>query len=893
MFSSNLRAHALGRMVLFFSFCLAPMTTSTCVAGKEPRNLAIVAQPSSSFTSHDTTVNALNDGYAPASSYEWSHGTYGNYNRRGTQWVEYQWDAPITTSRIEVYWWDDNRGIDLPASARLLYWKDGEYRAVPGGEQVGVTGDKFNVVEFDIITTPRLRLEIDSDGEHSTGILEWRVLDNGESPAFPPRVVGDADRIVMLDSKTYLHGNIISLDDTAELQVRWSKLSGPGDVQFEDAQALTTTARFSDLGSYQLQLTVGNDAGEMSAIVNVEVEQPPTEEPLEVVYTTPYKIDSPLWDGRLHAVITNWIPHCIDLIEDPELKEGGLNNFAEAAKKLQGEQASAHRGYVFSNAWVHQTVESICLALMVDPNGDQEMIDAQTDMKATLEDWIPQILAAQEPDGYLQTAFTLNDRMDRWQPAHRTGHEGYVAGYFLESAIAHYQLTDGTDRRLYNAAKKLADCWATNIGPGKQQQLWWDEHQEMEQALVRFGVFVNKVDGPGAGDKYIALAKFLLDCRQEGSKYSQSHLPVQQQYEAVGHAVRAVYLYSGMADIATEMGDAEYRSAVKSLWDNLVNKKYYVTGGIGSGESSEGFGANYSLPNNAYCESCSSCGMLFLEQKMNRAYHDAKYIDLLEETLYNALLGSLDLPGENFYYQNPLVSWNGRYPWHVCPCCVGNIPRTLLMLPSWAFATNDDNLYVQLFVGGTFDVGKVAGTEVEVVQETRYPWDGNVKIVINPQEEKEFAVRVRIPQRDVSTLYSSTPAELGYDSLTVNGERVPTNIEQGYAVVRRVWKPGDTLELVLPLPVQRVKCDDRVQANRGRVALRRGPLVYNIESVDGNKMDGVLDASTELTTEWRDDLLGGVMVIRGKFADGSALLAIPNYARNNRGGASQVWIRSQ
>ncbi len=380
-------------------------------------------------------------------------------------------------------------------------------------------------------------------------------------------------------------------------------------------------------------------------------------------------------------------------------------------------------------------VESMCIALMVDPQGDREIIEAQKKMKATLEDWIPKILAAQEPDGYLQTAYTLRDTnrwKDRWSPDNRDTHEGYVAGYFIESAINHYTLTEGTDTRLYNAAKKLADCWVANIGPGKKE--WFDGHQEMEQALVRFGRFVNDMEGNGRGDSYIALAKFLLDCRANGSEYDQSHVPVQQQYEAVGHAVRAVYSYSGMADIAAETADPDYQSAVMSLWNNMINKKYYVTGGIGSGETSEGFGGNYSLPNSAYCESCSSCGLIFFQYKMNLAYHDAKYADLYEETMYNALLGSIDLEGRNFYYDNPLSSSWPRYPWHVCPCCVGNIPRTLLMVPTWTYVKSEDGIYVNLFIGSTIKVENVAGMDVEMVQKTNYPWDGKVLIKVNPEQ---------------------------------------------------------------------------------------------------------------------------------------------------------------
>ena len=379
-----------------------------------------------------------------------------------------------------------------------------------------------------------------------------------------------------------------------------------------------------------------------SSTLAVKVVPPPPETHLELVDTKNYKIDSPLWNSRAKALIVNWIPHCIEKISDPDLPEGGINNFIDAANKLAGKPHGKHRGYVFSNAWVYNTIESICVALMVDPQGDREIIEAQKAMRATLDDWIPKILAAQEPDGYLQTFFTLGDR-ERWSPRHRGDHEGYVAGYFLEAAVAHYLMTNKTDARLYDAAKKLADCWCDNLGPPPKKP-WYDGHQAMEIALVRFGRFVNEVEGDGKGDKYIELAKFLLDCRKDGHEYDQSHVPVVQQYEAVGHAVRAVYSYAGMADVAMETGDVDYQSAVMSLWDNIVNRKYYVTGGVGSGETSEGFGPDYSLRHNAYCESCSSCGEIFFQHKLNLTYHDAKYADLYEETLYNALLG-LDRPG--------------------------------------------------------------------------------------------------------------------------------------------------------------------------------------------------------------------------------------------------------
>ncbi len=678
----------------------------------------------------------------------------------------------------------------------------------------------------------------------------------------------------------------------------WSKVSGPGPVTFADPKALTTTATFTRTGSYVLRLTAYDGKTRASSTVNVTVEPPPPPERLEAIHTKPYKINSPLWSARTKALIVNWIPHCIDQINRTDLKQGsgGIDNFVEAGKALRGETHGPHKGYVFSNAWVHQTVESMSIALMLDAQGDAGILKAQEKMRATLEDWIPKILSAQEPDGYLQTAFTLGARVDnrgnvtkgpfaRWE--RRDDHEGYVAGYFLEAAINHHLMTGGKDVRLYNAARKLADCWCDNIGPAPKKA-WYEGHQEMEQALVRFGRFVNEVEGGGRGRKYIELAKFLLDCRytaarseRERREYDQSHLPVIEQYEAVGHAVRAVYSYSGMADVAAETGDRDYQSAVRSLWDNIVNRKYYVTGGIGSGETSEGFGPNYSLPNRAYCESCSSCGLIFFQWKLNQAYRDARYADLCEETLYNALLGSIDLEGKNFYYTNPLEENARRTPWHNCPCCVGNIPRTLLMLPTWMYAKSSDGVWVNLFAGSSVTIENVAGVDVEMVQATDYPWSGKVSITVNPKSSKRFSVRIRVPSFGVSSLYAGAPRAGGLESLAVNGAPSRPRIERGYAVINRVWKAGDRIDLTVPLQAQRVRASEKIEADRGRVALRYGPLVYCVEKVDQD-INKILPPTSALQAEWRGDLLGGVTVIKSAFADGGPLLAIPYYARMNR-----------
>lgn len=847
-------------------------------------NLAAVATPSASHVSGDTSLAALNDGNEPRNSLERGTGSYGNWPRRDTQWVEYDWSQPISTRRVEVYWWDDHRGVRLPARCRLLYWNGTAFVAIPHAQGLGVEGDTFNVTTFDEITTSRLRLEMDGAGTFSTGLLEWRVLDSGRSPAFPPKVAAGVDRTVMVGGRTYLSGSVKTLGQgPTPPEFRWTRQSGPGEVMFADATALETTAAVSKPGVYVLKLTATSEGLSASATLTLKADQPPAGKRLDVVYTKPYRIDSPLWSARARALIVHWIPHCIDQINRSDLTEGqgGMDNFDEAARALRGEPHGKHKGYVFSNAWVHQTVESMCLALMVDAQGDAEVLAAQARMRATLEEWIPRILAAQEPDGYLQTAYTLADRNrwpKRWSPEHRGDHEGYVAGYFIESAINHYTLTNGHDRRLYDAAKRLADCWVAHLGPGKQD--WYDGHQEMEQALVRFGRFVNDMEGGGRGDAYIALAKFLLDCRRDGSEYDQSQVPVQQQYEAVGHAVRAAYSYSGMADVAAETADLDYQSAVMSLWDNLVNRKYYVTGGIGSGETSEGFGPDYSLPHQAYCESCSSCGLIFFQYKLNLAYHDAKYADLYEETMFNALLGAIDLKGTVFNYTNPLVGGH-RTAWHVCPCCVGNIPRTLLMIPTWTYLRDSDGLYVNLFIGSTITVENVAGTDVEVVQQTDYPWSGHVGMTINPKQPGTFNVAVRIPNRTTSALYTGTPEVGGLLSLQVNGTPFTPEMRKGYAVIHREWRAGDRIELELPLKPQRVTCDPRVEANRRQSALRYGPLIYSVERADQAELLQPI-GDQPLTPEWRPDLLDGVTVLEGAWSDGSSLTAIPYYARQNR-----------
>ena len=869
-------------------------------------NIARVALPSSLSLASESKISALNSGVTPVSSFDRSHGLFALHDDDSpegvAQWVQYDWPQPVAINRAEVYWAVDHPRpgrvpgsgyppTQVPQSYRILYWNGAAFVPVSQPQGFGVAADTFNVTTFEPIKTRKLRLEVALQKGVPSAILQWNVYNAGPIPHLPPVIDAGLDRSVILGAQTYLAGKVVWLQDSSRNSVRWLQASGPGSVAFENTTAPVTTAKFSAPGDYVLTLTASGTNDRTHSLA-VHVETAPPKDRLDVVYTRRYSIESPFWNQRAKVLMVNWIPHCIRMCERTDIApmrgDGGIDNFLEAGKANRGEPHGKHKGYVFSNAWVHQTVESMCIALMVDAQGDKEILQAQDMMRSTLDRWIPIILAAQMPDGYLQTAYTLADRSnwpERWSPDHRGNHEGYVAGYFIESAINHYTLTDGKDLRLYEGAKKLADCWVAHIGPGKKE--WFDGHQEMEQALVRFGRFVNDQEGNHRGDAYITLAKFLLDSRRGGSEYDQSHLPPGQQYEAVGHAVRATYFYSGMADIAAETHDPDYQSAVLSLWDNMVNKKYYLTGGIGSGETSEGFGPNYSLGNDAYCETCSSCGLVFFQYKLNLAYHDAKYADLYEQTMYNALLGGVALDGKSYCYTNPLVDTE-RALWHVCPCCVGNLSRTLLMIPTWTYVKDDAGLYVNMFVGSRIHVGEVAGTPVEVVQKTDYPWQGAVSITVNPEKPRTFSLYVRVPDRGTSKLYQESPAVRGLKSIAVNGTPVTAEIHKGYAVVTREWHAGDEVELELPMQVQRVTADPRIKVDTGLVALKYGPLVYNVEVHDNKNLNQQIGAEP-LHTQWRPDLLGGVMVITGRWADGSELVAIPNHARMNREGSPPAY----
>lgn len=612
-------------------------------------------------------------------------------------------------------------------------------------------------------------------------------------------------------------------------------------------------------------------------------------QPLEPVYFQQVRLDG-FWRDQAQRLTQTWLPHCVRQME-PGGRGQELLNLINTAPALRGEPAAAFTGLPWSDAYVYNTIEAICLALAIDPADDQQWSDAQQHLRAKLDEWIPIVLAAQSPDGYIHSYHVLNKRP---RYTNTGAHEFYVQGYLLEAGVAHYRITGGKDRRLFDAAVKCADHLVNTFGP-PPKRLWIHGHPGMGYALCRLARLVEEVEGPGAGDRYVSVAKYLFDNRhrdEHPDAYRQSHEPVAEQSEAVGHAVRATYFYTAIADLAMLSGDSAFRQAADRLWDSAVNRKMYITGGVGSTGRGEAFSADFDLPNEtAYCESCAGCGLSFWGDRMHRMHHDASYIDIAERVLFNNVLGAIELSGENFFYQNPLASEARRYPWHGCPCCVGNIPRALLAIKDLTYAVdvNRQTLYVNHFVAGEGTISRLAGTSLGIRQRTDYPWQGDVLLELQPHVPASFTLKLRIPQRDESQLYTSRPAPESRFTLSVNGQPYQAEVAHGYAAISRKWQTGDRVELALPMEIRRVYADQRVEADRGRVALARGPLVYNVEDADHDDhvRSIVLSPEASLQAVWRGDLLGGVMAIE---SESPPLTAIPNYARLNRGGSSLVWI---
>src|SRR5579872_6460985 len=630
--------------------------------------------------------------------------------------------------------------------------------------------------------------------------------------------------------------------------------------------------------------------------------------PVKPVPFTAVHLTDSFWAPRVEINRTVTIPFAFKKDEET----GRVDNFIRAAEALRHEPFENHKppGYPFDDTDIYKVIEGASYTLSVHPDPKLE---------AYLDDLIAKIAAAQEPDGYLYTTRTIDPlNPHRWAGPQRwvfesvDSHELYDLGHLYEAAVAHYEATG--KRNLLDIAIRTANLLVDTFGPGKQSI--WPGHQITEMGLA-------KLYRATGDERYLNLAKFMLDQRGpdgrqgSGRTYNQSHMKVVDQREAVGHAVRATYMYSGMADVAALTGDASYVNAIDAIWDNVAGKKLYITGGIGARGAGEAFGRDYELPNmTAYNETCAAVGNDFWNHRLFLLHADSKYIDVMERTLYNGLISGVSLDGKTFFYQNPLEATgfagkDQRSPWFGVACCPGNITRFMASVPGYVYAQRGDALWVNLYVGSTADIRMDNGRTVKLVQETRYPWDGRVKMTVGPDRGAAFAINVRIPgwarnEPIASDLYRVADRNAEPVVLKLNGKTVPLKLDKGYVSLNRTWQKGDVIELNLPMPVRRVAANEMVAADRGRVAIERGPIVYAAEWVDnpgGKVRNLMLPDSAKFTAEYRPALLNGVEVITGKAvalaydAQGQMtrreqdLTMIPYYAWANRGrGQMAVWL---
>ncbi|MEN8255715.1 MAG: glycoside hydrolase family 127 protein, partial [Verrucomicrobiota bacterium] len=560
------------------------------------------------------------------------------------------------------------------------------------------------------------------------------------------------------------------------------------------------------------------------------------------------------------------IPYALEKCND----SGRIGNFEVAGGLKQGGFA----GLFYDDSDVFKIVEGASYSLVLRPDPELE---------AALEGLIEIIAAAQEKDGYLYTARTINDpahdypgKAERWSDI-KDGHELYNVGHLYEAAVAHYRATGR--RILLDVAIRNADLVCSVFGEEAGQRKDAPGHEEIEIGLV-------KLYQATGDEKYLRQAGFFIDMRGRsdrrgifGSHY-QDHKPVAEQEQAVGHAVRAVYLYAGVADVAALAENRELLHAIDRIWDDIVSTKMYLTGGIGSRHAGEAFGESYELPNKtAYCETCAAIAHAMFNHRMFLLHGDSRYIDVLERIIYNGFLSGVSLSGDRFFYPNPLES-DGAYPfnkgeserkpWFETSCCPVNTTRFIPSIPGYVYAVRDRSLYVNLFVGGTARIALPDDGEVVIRQTTRYPWEGHVRLAVTPSVAERFALHIRIPGWALGcpvpgNLYRYEPGhEAGYQ-ITVNGEPVCPPIEKGYAVIDRFWEEGDIIEVELPMPVNRVHCHSKVVGNRGRVAIERGPLVYCAEGADhgGKALNLALPEDAVLAPRHESSRLGGITVLKG------------------------------
>lgn len=622
--------------------------------------------------------------------------------------------------------------------------------------------------------------------------------------------------------------------------------------------------------------------------------------PIRPVPFTAVKMTDSFWAPRILKNHEVTIPIAFGYCEST----GRVKNFEIAGGLDTGAFKTI---YPFDDSDVTKIIEGAAYSLQTYPDPELE---------AYVDSLIWKIGLAQEDDGYLYTNRTIAEmgygkihewaEGKRWEKTNILSHELYNLGHMYEAAVAYYQATG--NRELLDISIKSADLVDRDFG--------WDAfvsypgHQVIEMGLVK----LYRVTGE---ERYLDLAKFFLDARgtrDDGDEYAQSHMKVVDQTEAVGHSVRATYMYSGMADVASILKDEAYVNAITKIWEDLVHRKMYITGGIGASGGNEGFAEPYHLPNmTAYCETCASIGSIFFNHRMFSMHGEGKYFDILEKTLYNGALSGVNLAGDRFFYPNPLES-DGRHArsvWFGCACCPSNICRFIPAIPGYIYSVTDNDLYVNLFASNEAGIS-FGKNDVTVTQQTLYPWDGKVTMTISPENGGNFALHIRIPgwarnEAMPGGLYEFADSAAEHYSLLVNGEPAENTVNDGYVTVSRRWRKGDRVDMYLPMPVRTVIADEKVKEDAGKYAVQRGPLMFCAEWPDnpeGKVLDIVIATKPDFTSEFNQGMLNGTELIRttgyravtaadGTVAPGEpvALTLIPYHLWNNRGsGEMRVWI---
>lgn len=635
-------------------------------------------------------------------------------------------------------------------------------------------------------------------------------------------------------------------------------------------------------------------------------------------------INDEFWSKYIDLIRDVVIPYQWDALNDriPDAEPShAIENFRIAAGEAEGE----FFGMVFQDSDVAKWLEAVGYSLAAHPDPELEKIADET---------IDIIVKAQQADGYLNTYFTIKEPDKRWANLQEC-HELYCAGHMIEAAVAYYEATG--KRKLLDAMCRFADYIDSVFGSEPEKLKGYPGHEEIELALVK----LYRATGE---ERYLKLSKFFIDergkepyyfdierekrkkvhhwpfFRRFDRKYAQTHLPVREQTTVEGHAVRAVYLYSGMADVAIETGDETLINACKKLWDNATSRRMYITGGIGSSAHGEAFTFDYDLPNDtAYTETCAAIGLVFWAQRMLRLGPDSKYADVMERALYNGVLSGISLDGKRFFYVNPLEVWPEscekrndkkhvkitRQKWFGCACCPPNLARLLASLGGYIYSVIDKIIYTHLYIGGEGEV-ELDNGKIKITQETQYPWDEKVYMRILTDQEKEFTLGLRIPDWCRNA------------KISINGEVVDAEnkLVNGYAMINRVWKDGDCVELILPMPVLRIKTNPLVRENVGKVAIQHGPIVYCLEEADNgpNLHEITLPEEAELKVEFDKDLLDGVCIITAEAerishttwgdelyradiciqSNPARVKFIPYYAWANREpGEMTVWVREK